>query len=232
MEYTNIVCFVILRILCTGSCCLCSRLFPSLIIHCIIAFLFNPLINFNSLSPYCSMSSSSTASSTEQRVPRLASSSGKGSGLPYAIWRPQLQTFMMRQGIEERDYTKEIPQWKALVASVEEDAEAAELAAIAMVLGNQQKSVASSSSESSLNDAVKSEPAAGAVKDKQALAKRQAGRTDESCTKAYGHLYTALPADLRLLVADVPQGYAFGIWTFIKNNSAFANVVGRTHAGQ
>ena len=34
--------------------------------------------------------------------------------------------------------------------------------------------------------------------------------------KAFGFLFAALPADLRQLVADVPQGYAFGIWSFLE----------------
>ena len=34
--------------------------------------------------------------------------------------------------------------------------------------------------------------------------------------KAFGFLYASLPTDLRPLVADVPQGYAFGIWSFLE----------------
>ena len=34
--------------------------------------------------------------------------------------------------------------------------------------------------------------------------------------KAYGFLFAALPADHRQLIADVPQGYAFGIWSFLE----------------
>ena len=61
------------------------------------------------------MASASTAS-VDAKVPLLASASGASgsSGAPHALWRPQMQTFLMRQGIEERDYAEEIPQWAAL----------------------------------------------------------------------------------------------------------------------
>jgi hypothetical protein len=67
-----------------------------------------------------------SSSLSELKAPRLASSSGgSASGLPYASWRPQMQTFLMRLSIEERDYTKEIPQWKELCAAVSADTAAA-----------------------------------------------------------------------------------------------------------
>src|SRR5690242_20638513 len=80
-------------------------------------------------------SSSSNASTMDAKIPQLASATGGSAGLPYAVWRPLMQTFLMRQGIEERDYSKEIPDWKKLVAAVASDAEEEERAAMALVLG-------------------------------------------------------------------------------------------------
>ena len=45
-----------------------------------------------------------------------------------------MQTYLMRNGIEERDYTEEIPQWTRLVQAVLTDARAEEQAAIASLL--------------------------------------------------------------------------------------------------
>ena len=81
------------------------------------------------------MASASAQSVLEAKVPRLASASGSGSGAPHALWRPQMQTFLMRQGVEERDYAKEIPHWRVLSAAVQADAEAEEQEAFALLLG-------------------------------------------------------------------------------------------------
>ena len=39
------------------------------------------------------------AADTATRVPQLASASST-AGLAYSLWRPQMQTFLMRQGVE------------------------------------------------------------------------------------------------------------------------------------
>lgn len=48
----------------------------------------------------------------------------------------------------------------------------------------------------------------------QQAAKKEVSELISRARKAFGYLYAALPADLRQLVADVPQGYAYGIWSF------------------
>jgi hypothetical protein len=63
--------------------------------------------------------SSSSISDPTARIPPL----GGTGGAAYPQWRPQMSTYIMRQGIELRDYAKEIPQWQALVAAVELDAD-------------------------------------------------------------------------------------------------------------
>src|SRR6476661_6297557 len=146
-----------------------------------------------------SSSSSSSSASVDAKTPLLASASGSGAGVPHALWRPQMQTFLMRHGIEERDYAREIAQWRALAAAVEARAEADEEDAIALVLGNALAPVK-----------------AEAQTAEQAKAKQRVSELIGRSRKAFGFLYAALPADLRPLVADVPQGYAFGIWSFLE----------------
>jgi hypothetical protein len=143
------------------------------------------------------------------RVPRLAGSNG--AGVTYALWRPQMRTFLMRQGVKEADYTVEIPQWTALVKRIEADERTDETNAIALLLagGSSSKSASSTTSkvkkESSSTD---DDPEAAATKVVAALIARS--------RKAFGFLYAALPTELCQLVAGVEQGYAFGIWSFLE----------------
>jgi transposase InsO family protein len=141
-------------------------------------------------------------------VPVLASAAST-VGLTYSLWRPQMATYLMRQGIEERDYTEEIPQWQKLVSLVQADAKAEEQSAIALLLGG----VAHAAS-------AKPDPASKAADALQQsateTAKKQVSALITRARKAYGFLFAALPTDLRLLVADIPQGYAFGIWSFLE----------------
>lgn len=143
-----------------------------------------------------------SATTLETKVPHLASASG-GSGLPHALWRPQMQTFLMRHSIEERDYAREILRWNELAKAVNTDAEAEEQAAIDLLLGSGTTTASSSSTSS-------------ATVDQMQRAKKQIAEMIARSRKAYGFLYAALPADLRALVADVPQGYAFGIWSLLE----------------
>jgi hypothetical protein len=165
---------------------------------------------FNSLSDRIAQehstemaSSSSTSANVNVKAPQLASASGAGGGMPHALWRPQMQTFLMQHGIEERDYASEISRWREIDAAVQQAAKAAEDEGIALMLGEAAS--------------VKSEPE---NKSKEAAAEKAVKQrvTDliGRSRKAFGFLYSALPADLRPLVADVPQGYAYGIWSFLE----------------
>lgn len=146
------------------------------------------------------MASSST-SVVDAKAPLLASASGTSGtgGMPHALWRPQMQTFLMRQGIEERDYAVEIERWVALSKAVQDSAVAEEQDAIALVLGGKAL--------------VKKEQAPS---DDETRAKQRVASLIGRSRKAFGYLYSALPAELRPLVADVPQGYAYGIWSFLE----------------
>jgi hypothetical protein len=144
---------------------------------------------------------SSAPASVDAKAPLLASASG-GAGAPHALWRPQMQTFLMRHGIEERDYAREIAQWRALAAAVQTDAEADEQDAIALVLGGASAALPPVKRQAQTPEEVK--------------AKKTIADLISRSRKAYGYLYAALPVDLRPLIADVPQGYAFGIWSFLE----------------
>jgi hypothetical protein len=52
--------------------------------------------------------------------------------------------------------------------------------------------------------------------DEQKAAKKEVSELIARSRKAYGFLYAALPTDLRQLIADVPQGYAYGVWSFLE----------------
>lgn len=129
-------------------------------------------------------------------------------------------TFLMRQGIEERDYTKAIVQWEALVKAVGEEARIEEDDAIAHVLAaaatTQASGSTSTSTSSTLATTHKKEAAQLAAEKTEAEKKTKVGTMLTRVRKAYGYLFAALPPDVRLLVADVPQGYAFGIWSFLE----------------
>jgi hypothetical protein len=158
---------------------------------------------------------SSDRVSLVEPVPRLASSSG-GSGLPHATWRPQMQTFLMRRGIEERDYTEAIPQWKELVASVQSDARDLERAAIETLLGSSPATQQQAAGAQTPTRATSSVKTAAASSEAQQRARQRVAALIGRARKACAYLHAALPADLRLLVADIPQGYAFGLWSFLE----------------
>jgi len=117
-------------------------------------------------------------------------------------------TFLMRHNIEERDYNREIPEWSRLVAAAQISAEAEEENAIALILGSPLKTTSAYGDSSS----VKHEAPTSA----QMEAKKKVAEMIGRSKKAYGFLFAALPTDHRQLVAEVPQGYAYGIWSFLE----------------
>jgi hypothetical protein len=153
-------------------------------------------------------SSSNNAPIVDARAPRLATSSGDGGGSTYVLWRPQMMTFLMRHNIEERDYNREISEWSRLVTAAQISAEAEEENAIALVLGSPLKTMSVYGDSSSMKHEV---PTSAQMEAKKKVAE-MIGRSK----KAYGFLFAALPTDHRQLVAEVPQGYAYGIWSFLE----------------
>ena len=176
----------------------------------------------NSLSDQTALNHTEMASassmSVDAKVPLLASASGTGAGVPHTLWRPQMQTFLMRHGIEDRDYAREIAQWRELASAVEADAEAEEQEAIRLVLaaGSSSSKQRAATRHRCCESGSEGEPQAPAVTDDQQKAKKRVADLIGRSRKAYGFLFAALPTDVRQLVADVPQGYAFGIWSFLE----------------
>lgn len=131
--------------------------------------------------------------SAQLLVPRLQAAG-------YAGWRPAMENVLMRAGIAERDYKEENSDWAALVAAVDAWARADESASIALALGR----VSASASSKAGPSAAEKESRRGAM---EAVARTR---------RAYTLLYQALGDDLRRLVAQVPQGYAYGLWSWLE----------------
>ena len=68
---------------------------------------------------------SASSMSVDAKVPLLASASGTGGGVPHTLWRPQMQTFLMRHGIESATTQERLRSGESS-ASLEADAEAEE----------------------------------------------------------------------------------------------------------
>jgi hypothetical protein len=119
----------------------------------------------------------------------------------YAEWRPQMETALMRAGIAARDYRVENPDWAELTAAVDEWTQSDERASINFALG---RGAGSSSSKGAGPTSAEKEMRRGAT---EAVARTK---------RAYALLHQALPEDLRRLVEQVPQGYAYGIWSWLE----------------
>ena len=120
-----------------------------------------------------------------------------------------MQTYLMRQGIESCDYAEIVPLWSEMVKLVQQDVKSERQASLALFFGG-----ASSSSSPPIKK--EDEAAIAAAEAKQKAAKKNIAAMVAQSRKAFAILYQALPAELRPLIADVPQGYAFGIWSFLE----------------
>jgi hypothetical protein len=130
-------------------------------------------------------------------VPRLAAAAGG-----YAAWRPLMENVLMRAGVAPRDYKQESADWAALVEAVDRWAMEDESASIAYALGRTTAGSASS--------------VAGPTAAAQKEARRGATEAVARAKRAYALLYQALPDELRRLVAHVPQGHAYGLWSWLE----------------
>jgi hypothetical protein len=118
----------------------------------------------------------------------------------YAAWRPAMENVLMRAGIAARDYKEANADWAALVEAVDRWTTADESASIAYALG---RGTASSSSAAGPTTAEKE-------------ARRGATEAVARAKRAYALLYQALTDELRRLVASVPQGDAYGLWSWLE----------------
>jgi hypothetical protein len=111
-----------------------------------------------------------------------------------------MENVLMRAGVASRDYKEENADWAALVAAVDRWTTADEEASIAYALGR-----ASASSSSTAGPTAAEKEARRGATEAVARAKR-----------AYALLYQALSDELRRLVANVAQGDAFGLWSWLE----------------
>ena len=134
-----------------------------------------------------------------ERAPRL-----QGGG-DYAAWRPRMDAFLQAKGAEGI-HRKAMTQadWRTMEARVELWSD--EALAHALV------ETSSSSGSGSGSAAVKAEPLSAETKAARALVCATVARSQ----RAYGMLYTALPAELQLQVAHLPQGFAYGLWSWLE----------------
>ena len=131
----------------------------------------------------------------------------------YSAWRPQMENTLMRAGIATRDYAVGCADWAALASAVDNWAHTEEQASIAYAMTgvNCYSAAAAAASGGS-----KGAPSASDLAS-EAKARRGAMEAVARMRKAFALLYQALPDDLRRLVAGVPQGYAYGLWSWLES---------------
>ena len=150
---------------------------------------------------------------------------------PYSEWRPQMETYMMRVGIDTRFYAKPIERWAAIIATVETAAAADEDEALSRILGSAVVShdAAATPNDTTTKTKTKTKTTADSSMESAAMASApaRAMRIDDNdrrvltsmvarSRKAYGILYAAIDDDMRTLIGDVPQGYAYGLWSLLQ----------------
>ena len=137
-----------------------------------------------------------------------------GGATPYAVWCPQMETCLMKAGVETRDYKVPIAEWDRLVLSVERFAAAEEAAAIAALTQSDQITRAGDPSSTKAVKAENTTPQEAKVSD--LVSRKLVLALVKRSRHAYGLLYTAMPEDLRLLAGQVSRGYAYGLWSMLK----------------
>ena len=127
----------------------------------------------------------------------------------YAEWRPRMEAALMRVGIAARDYKVENPDWMALTAAVDQWEQADEHTSIAYALGRAPGATMGQASASG---------SAGTAGLSAATREARRGATDAVARgrRAYTLLYQTLSDDLRRLVAQVAQGDAYGLRSWLE----------------
>ena len=130
------------------------------------------------------------------RAPKLQSAA------QYSQWRAQVEVFLSQRGIGDAlSKQRTDTEWNQLVAVAMQQLDEDERVALE-ALGL--KTAATTSSTSS------------ASTDKQREARRVVSSIVHRSQRAYGYLYQALPDELRPQVAQLPQGFAYGLWRWIE----------------
>jgi len=153
------------------------------------------------------------------------------SGGGYAVWRPKAEVFLGLKGLRESllDFSTE-KQWLKVTARAAEWAAADKAELLSVLFGDdfeeegsdddEDSTVSAGSSQTtrqpeSKDDALKASPRTP-LKDKEADLRKQATAMIKRSEMAYGHIFSALPNDVALMVKVVPQGWARGLWLWLE----------------
>jgi len=151
------------------------------------------------------------------------------SGSSYAVWKPKAEVYLGLKGLRESllDFSTE-KQWLKVTARAAEWAAAEKAELLSALFGDEEEadnddgsnSVSDSSSQSTQNPMAAKAKAAAALqeplKDKQVELRKQAAAMIKRSEMAYGHIFSALPNDVALMVKVVPQGWARGLWQWLE----------------
>ena len=149
------------------------------------------------------MSLNSETEKGSMAVPRLAP-----SGAGYAAWAPRMSVFLQQRGAEGIHLKRMTEaEWRRLSEQVAawHDEEFAAALALAANDGSSGSTAASSSGSDAAG------LSAGVKESRKLLI-----ATVERSHKAFGVLYAALPDELCLQVAHLPQGWAYGLWAWLQ----------------
>ena len=167
-------------------------------------------------------------------VPKLATNA---TAAMYAAWKPELEIYMTRVGLKDRDYKVSIADYAALAALVVQWDSDDEQRSTSLVLAHatraaavaalQLKAATTSSAGSSsdgkqleaaleeLQQQVKAEPQQ-AVSAEMKAAMDHTKQLVARSARAYAVLYEAMPVELRPQVERLPKSYAFALWEFLE----------------
>ena len=183
---------------CSSTCSL-----HILILSCSSCEVMKPsCVSTATMSSALSSSSSSSSSLPSSSGSVHVDSAPRLTHTTYGQWKPRMETFLMRLGFANV-CKNEIEKWNELVAKVEEWERKADADLIQLALNPKE----SSSSSTSKNEAD--------TMDK--TMKKQVKELVVQSQKVYSILYESIPEDLRPLVADIPQGYGYGLWKWLGN---------------
>ena len=121
----------------------------------------------------------------------------------YASWRPRMEAYLMRMGLEEA-YKDELASWTELHAKVREWDLASKARAISSALGRSSTASASSG------------PSPKKVDPEEENVKREVRGMVDRSLRAFGILHEAMTEELRVQTAHIPPGYAFGVWSWLE----------------
>lgn len=157
------------------------------------------------------------------------------TGTDYAVWRPLMETFLIKLGLTEKDYAQEIKQWNNVRECVRrwETESEEEAMRFALLQPSSASASALSDSSSASGKSTAELPAAQEVKVEKPNIKGQEEKEREQEMKkvirlkvarshrAYVTLYAAVPLEQRPQVDSLVkekgwQGYAFAVWDFLE----------------